>query len=134
MLAAMGRQVVDGAQLRCAKGTAPATLAVQPTHASESAGRAAATVMDFAPMANIPAFGMCTSPSNPQVASATAAAMGALTPAPCVPVVTAPWSPGAAAVTLGGQRVLVASDACDCVWGGAITITDAGQSGVTNEE
>ena len=53
-----------------------------------------ATIMDFAPMVNVMPFGMCTTLSNPMVASATAAAMGTLTPMPCIPVPVGPWAPG----------------------------------------
>ena len=56
-----------------------------------------ANIMDHIPMsADIMPFGMCISPSNPTVASATAAAMGVLTPMPCIPNTPAPWFSSAA--------------------------------------
>ena len=57
-------------------------------------GPLAATIMDYAPLVNILPFGMCSSLANPSVASATAAALGVLTPMPCIPVIPAPWVPG----------------------------------------
>ena len=39
-----------------------------------ASGLPAGTIMDMVPLENIPTFGMCTTPSNPEVASATAAA------------------------------------------------------------
>ena len=48
-------------------------------------------MMDFAPFVNIPTFGLCHSPANPEVIALTAAALGVPTPAPCVPVVVTPW-------------------------------------------
>jgi hypothetical protein len=86
-----------------------------------------ATITDFAPMVNIPTFGMCSSLANPEVASATAAALGVLTPMPCVPVTTSPWAPGSAVVTISGVPALSQESTCQCTWGGTITITFAGQ-------
>ena len=50
-----------------------------------TAGTAAANIQAFAPMVNIPTFGMCGTMSNPVVAAATAAKLGVFSPAPCVP-------------------------------------------------
>jgi hypothetical protein len=83
--------------------------------------------MDSKPMANIMPFAMCITPSNPQVAAATAAAFGVLTPMPCIPVITAPWMPGSLTVRMGGQAALNNTCQLMCAWGGVITIASPGQ-------
>src|SRR5260370_39169608 len=85
--------VVSGAKLKCSQGTSPSSLTVLPGIA-DAKDNPLATVNDYKPMVNIAAFGMCQTQANPQVAAATAAAQGVLTPQPCIPVTTAPWSPG----------------------------------------
>lgn len=86
----MPKLIVHGATLRCNQGTSPSSLSVLPTDRADGDEKPMATVMDFQPSVNIAPFGMCTTQTNPQVASATAAAQGVLTPMPCMPVVTAP--------------------------------------------
>ena len=81
-------QVVNGAILTCPFGVAPSTFVVTPENRVLSGNQPAANIMDFVPMKNIMPFGMCTTPSNPTVASATAAASGGLTPMPWNPVTT----------------------------------------------
>ena len=90
--------VSAGAMLSCSMATPPATvpLAVTPKATPVAAGTPAASVQDYVPLTNIPSFGMCGAPANPAVAAATAAKMGAFTPAPCTPAVSAPWTPGSA--------------------------------------
>jgi hypothetical protein len=78
-------------------------------------------------MVNVMPFGMCLSPSNPQVAAATAAAMGVLTPQPCIPVTVSPWTPGAMTVEIANLIALDNFSICNCMWGGVITVTDPGQ-------
>jgi hypothetical protein len=122
-------QVTSGATLACSFGTAPASLTALPHGAAVQAGGAlAATIQDNAPTVAIAPFGMCITPSNPQVAAATSAAMGTLTPQPCLPVTTAPWMPGSPAVLVNGQPVLNSSSTCACQWGGVITITAPGSA------
>ena len=122
----MPKLVVVGASIACDKGTSPASLSVPPGNDAEGGGKVVATVQDFVPMVNVPAFGMCTTQANPQVAAATSAAQGVLTPQPCVPVVTSPWSPGAKELTLRGFKALTADSTCSCAWTGSVSVKDPG--------
>jgi hypothetical protein len=107
----------------------PMPLTAIPTGPPVQAGTPAATVMDHLPMANIPSFGMCGTMSNPAVAAATAAKLGVFSPAPCVPVIPAPWAPGATQVTINNAPALHAACQAMCTWGGVITVTSPGNAG-----
>lgn len=122
--------VTMGATLLCSFGVAPSSYVVTPENAVTGGVMPAATVLDNVPMKNIMPFGMCTSLSNPTVASATAAALGVLTPMPCIPVIPAPWTPGSPTVSYGGKPALTSSCQAQCAYGGAITITSPGQTTV----
>jgi hypothetical protein len=126
----MPLQVVNGAQLMCTFGSSPSNLVVLPTNMVFVNEQPAATIMDFIPMENIMPFGMCMSIANPEVASATAAAMGVLTPMPCVPATTSPWTPGAAEVLIQEMPALDNISTCMCMWAGVITVVDPGQTEV----
>ena len=104
-------------------------LTAVPKGTPVSAGTPAATVQDFVPMANIPTFGMCGLPSNPVVAAATAAKLGVFTPAPCIPAIASPWTPGATKVMVNNQPALHQGCTSMCQWGGVITITSPGNKG-----
>jgi hypothetical protein len=103
---------------------------VLPTNRTNACYMPAGTIMDHAPMVNIMPFGLCTSPSNPQVIAATAAAMGVLTPQPCIPVTTSPWTPGSPTVKIGSMSALNAQCTCMCTWAGVISVTTPGQATV----
>lgn len=121
-------QVCMGAMMQCSFGVAPSTLVVLPTNAVLAGGPPAATIMDHAPIVNVPPFGMCQSLANPTVAAATAAALGVLTPMPCVPATAAPWIVGAPTVLIGNMPALNDSSKLMCNWGGVIQITNPGQT------
>jgi hypothetical protein len=123
----MPLQVVNGAQLMCTFGSSPASLVVLPLNRTQDTDEFSATVQDHVPMVNIMPFAMCMSPSNPQVAAATTAAMGVLTPQPCIPATLSPWAPGALTVEVANQVALDNVSICNCMWGGVIRVTDAGQ-------
>jgi hypothetical protein len=89
-----------------------------------------ANIVDNKPMLNILPFGMCSSPSNPAVAAATAAALGVLTPMPCVPVTPAPWIVGSPTVLIGSMPALNNTAKLMCAWGGVIQIVTPGQTSV----
>ncbi|MDD2390935.1 MAG: DUF4280 domain-containing protein [Desulfobacterales bacterium] len=122
----MGQQVCMGAMLKCSFGMAPGSLIVLPQNRVLTQ-TPAANIMDNKPMVNIMPFGMCSSMANPAVAAATAAALGVLTPMPCVPVTPAPWVPGAPTVLIGNLPALNNSSKLMCMWAGVIEITNAGQ-------
>jgi hypothetical protein len=123
----MSVQVCMGALLQCSFGMVPGALAVPPLNRVLT-GTPAASVMDHLPVVNVPSFGMCTSLANPVVEAATAAALGVLTPMPCVPVTPAPWIPGAATVLLAGGPALDATSTLACAWAGAISVVTPGQA------
>jgi hypothetical protein len=123
----MGQQVCMGAMLQCSFGVAPSTLVVLPANRVLT-GTPAANIMDNKPMVNVPPFGMCQSMANPMVAAATAAAMGALTPMPCIPVTPAPWVVGAPTVLIGNMPALNNSSKLMCAYGGVISINNPGQT------
>ena len=123
----MANLVCMGALLQCSFGAAPSSLVVLPANGVLT-GTPAATIMDHAPVVNIPPFGVCSSMANPTVAAATAAALGVLTPMPCVPVTTAPWAPGSPTVLIGNMPALNDQSKLMCNWGGVIQINAAGQT------
>jgi len=125
----MGQQVCAGAMLACSFGAAPGALAVLPAN-NVTTAVPDATIMDNQPTVNIAPFGMCLSPSNPTVAAATAAALGVLTPMPCMPATSAPWAPGSPTVLIGGMPALNNASKLMCSFGGVIQITMAGQNAV----
>jgi len=64
------------------------------------------------------------------VAAATAAALGVLTPMPCIPNTPAPWVTGAPTVLLGYFPTLDNVSKLMCVWGGVIQFTSPGETTV----
>ena len=123
----MALQVTDGSLLQCSFGAAPAPLQVLPVNCVMAGGKPAANVMDHVSIVNISLFGVCSSPANPTVAAATAAALGVLTPMPCVPQTVAPWVPGVPTVMIGGLPVVDSGCMLMCLWGGVIKVAVPGQ-------
>ena len=126
----MPLQVCMGAMMQCSFGMAPSSLVVLPTNKVMTNNVPDANIMDHIPMTNIMPFGMCQSLANPEVASATAAALGVLTPMPCIPNTPAPWIAGAPTVLLGNFPTLDNVSQLMCIWGGVITFTNAGETTV----
>jgi hypothetical protein len=112
--------------MQCSFGAAPSALNVLPSNCVLT-GSPAANIMDHQPIVNVPPFGMCSSLANPTVAAATAAALGVLTPMPCVPMTTSPWIVGAPTVLIANMPALNDSSKLMCNWGGVIQLTMAGQ-------
>jgi hypothetical protein len=125
----MALQVIAGATAQCSFGASPATVSILPVH--QVMGDAPeANITDVAPVVNVCPFGACSSLANPVVAAATAAALGVLTPMPCVPVPSGSWLPGTPKTLLKGAPALDASSKLLCAWGGVIQVINPGQSKV----
>jgi Domain of unknown function (DUF4280) len=123
----MPLQVCMGAMMQCSFGVAPSSLVVLPINRVMTNMVPDANIMDHIPMVNIMPFGVCTSIANPTVAAATAAALGVLTPMPCIPATPAPWVAGAPTVLLGNFPSLDNVSQLMCMWAGVITFVDAGE-------
>jgi hypothetical protein len=123
----VGIQVSSGAMMMCTFGAAPSTLTVLPIGKVMVGGPPGANIMDNKPMVNVAPFAVCMSIANPTVAAATAAALGVLTPMPCIPNTAAPWVVGAPTVMLANMPALNNSSSLICNWGGVIKVTVPGQ-------
>jgi hypothetical protein len=123
----MAQQVCNGATLQCSFGMAPSTLVVLPVNRVNTSEQPDANIMANEPLVNIMPFGMCMSPANPAVATATAAAFGVLTPMPCIPVTVAPWATGAPTVLIANMPALDNQSTLMCMWGGVIDIVSPGE-------
>jgi len=115
-----------GGMMQCTMGMAPSTFVATPKMVQTSY-MDAGNIMDHVPMMNIMPFGMCQSPANPTVAAATAAALGVLTPMPCIPATSAPWVPGAPTVLVNNMPALDNTSKLMCNWAGVIQFTNPGQ-------
>lgn len=125
---ATGRVVNIGTVCMCNKGLAPSSpLVGVPTVTAQMTP--AFNALNAAPVANIPPFGMCVSTTNPAVISATSAAMGVLTPVPCMPAIVPPtWAATSMKVFIGGQLAVLDRSTLTCALGGQIkVITTANQ-------
>jgi len=116
-----------GATMMCSFGAAPSSLMVLPASRTLTCNMPAANIMDNKPLVNILPFGVCMSLANPTVAAATSAALGVLTPMPCIPNTVAPWVPGAPPVLVGNMPALDMTSKLMCMWGGVIQIVSPGQ-------
>ena len=107
--------------IKCSYGSAAVPFFVE--NASYMVGETpGGTIGDAISLDKIPSFVMCMSMDNPMMEAATAAALGVLTPMPCIPVTT-PWMPGSPTVLVRNFPALDASSKCMCAYAGEITIT-----------
>lgn len=125
----MGILVVSGGKVQCTFGTTPANINATSQTACLGCSKPIATIKDTAANINIGSFGMCTSLANPQVAAATAAALGVLTPQPCMLMAAGTWIPTKPMVMVGGAPCLTSDSQLICGNGmGTIAVTSPGQT------
>jgi hypothetical protein len=120
--------VVSNAVLACSFGAAPGKLTALPNPQVLVEGQPAAVISDIKAIPNVAPFGMCSSLGNPAVETATKAAQGVLTPQPCTPMLSTPWTPGVPLVLVGGQAAVNAPCSSVCSYGGKISVTTPGST------
>jgi len=125
----MGQMVNTGASLSCSLGTSMSTFKATASPFVLVGGKTVGNITDVGSVINISPFGLCSSLANPAVAAATAAALGVLTPQPCVPQPTM-WTTGAATILVGGKPCLTQECQCQCAFGGTMSVVDPGQKTV----
>ena len=120
----MGFAACLSAVAQCPMGSAPNSLVFFPCTLLENAGPIG-QIPDCVPFANIIPFGVCNSLANPLTAALTTAALGVLTPGPCIPTPAGTWIPVKPNV-LGAKGPIVTSDSMlMCAYGGCIKINVA---------
>lgn len=124
----MGIPVVSGASIGCTMGLGSGTLNATSQVTILFNGGTVATKNDVGAQ-NLGPCGMCTSMGNPTVASATAAALGVLTPQPCTPMAGGPWQ-ASGKTKVGGDFPITNESTLTCSYGGSIFITNTGQTKV----
>ncbi|GHV29235.1 hypothetical protein FACS189481_1600 [Clostridia bacterium] len=126
----MGVCLTGGVSLTCSFGAAPTPLNVMPEHKVLAENKVVVCSNNTVPNVNITPFGMCSSLANPAVSSATAAAMGVLTPQPCTPMIAGTWMPFSATVLVGGKPVVKTDATLTCTYAGVISVVAPGQLSV----
>ena len=119
----MGLALGLGAVSQCPFGVAPTPLVFLPTSMLFGASGPLGSVIDFVPFLNVIPFGVCSSLANPVTAALTTAALGVLTPGPCIPVPTGPWLPAKPTVLSSIAGPLTNDSAkLICAYGGVIQV------------
>jgi hypothetical protein len=121
--------VVSGFKLKCNFGSMDATVNIPAAGVGCSGKEYVKTPADVIPFMSVNC-GMCKSMMNPQVAAATAAAMGTLVQQPCMkPVLALPI--GAQKTEAYGMPVATKMTPMICPFGGKLEMTDPGQKDIT---
>jgi len=106
--------VVEGATIKCDKGTTPSFLIATTALFVEIEGKQVATIADHLPVFNVLSFGICS-----------------MTQKPCFPVTPLPWQPGGIGIPTGSRfPILPKNSILGCVLTGVIEIQNAAQSTV----
>lgn len=113
--------VIQGTLLKCSFGNVPVPIMVLPDRKVNSM-LPVAVKSDHIPLLNILPFGMCSNPANPMVIAATAAAMGVLTPVPCIPCTVQDWTGVCEKVKIKGKEAINMDSSLECLYGGKIQV------------
>lgn len=125
----MSFAAVSGASIICTMGLGIGMFTATSQMVCLAGGKPMGTIRDTGPLINVGTCGMCTSLLNPTVSAATAAALGVLTPQPCIPSPVGVWLPGSQTMA-GNTPCITIESKLTCAYGGSIGITAPGQTKV----
>lgn len=118
----MKKLVCQTAMCACSFGSAPGPLkSTHPTICGDK--KPLLSIMDNKPGINIPIFGMCDSPENPEVEAEKA-------PQPCTPITNSPWLKPSSKIFIKGVPAITQESMLMCQWMGQIKITNPGNTKV----
>ncbi|GHT97185.1 hypothetical protein FACS1894126_0750 [Alphaproteobacteria bacterium] len=123
----MGMGGCCNALLQCPMGVAPTPLVVLPSCMVMNSSGPMGSMPDCVPFLNIIPFGVCMSIANPATAALTAAALGILTPGPCIPTPAGVWTPMKPTVMTKLGPAVNSDSMLICAYGGVIKIAFPGQ-------
>jgi hypothetical protein len=118
----MGMGVCVGALTSCPFGVAPGALTFLPTSMVLGGAGPLGSCADCVPFLNVAPFGVCSSMMNPTTAALTAAALGVLTPGPCIPTPAGMWIPTQPTILTAAGPILTSDSMLICAFGGVIKI------------
>ncbi|MBR1734288.1 MAG: DUF4280 domain-containing protein [Alphaproteobacteria bacterium] len=116
----MGLGLCSTALAQCPFGVAPAPLTFLPSPTVFGTAGPLGHIADCIPFVNITPFGVCSSLLNPATAALTAAALGILTPGPCIPTPAGTWIPAAPNILCDMGPMLNTEAMLICAYGGVI--------------
>lgn len=123
----MGQIITSGSMMTCSFGMSPCPF--QAISASTVLSKTPVGTIQDTSLASIATFGMCSSLSNPSVSAATTAALGVLTPMPCLPLISGSWFPPQK-ILVKGSPILTSDSKCICAYGGNISFISSIQMNV----
>lgn len=125
----VSRYVVRGATMVCSCGSHGRKINLPVCHGSYINNKPMMNKNDWKPLVNIPEFGVCSSPTNPNTAKVTLVGEDGnpVAGAPCTPAILSCWQNAKEDTIIDGAAALTTDSKLICSLGGIITFKTDGQ-------
>ncbi|GFN32146.1 DUF4280 domain-containing protein [Paenibacillus xylaniclasticus] len=122
--------VVRGAKMRCQYGTHARRINLPASHGAYVNGKPKMNEEDCRLTVNIPHFGICNCPNNPNTSTVYLIAEDGqqISGRPCEPKLPSRWSNCKEEARVGGRAALMSDSIIYCYYQGSITFLDDGQN------